>query len=627
MNLMRGLLATWPGRIGVLVLVGAIVGGGVLYARGNTAAPKVEQRTATVTRGSVSQTVSVSGSINPSGQVRLTFRSAGRLSDIYVAVGQQITVGQPLAKLETTDLETAMSNAQNNLANAQASYQKQLVATGDAQRSLDQARKTAASDLANAQQALAKLKSNYGAARTNYQTYTGGGYADITSFQNDLATLRTGIESTLNELLTTQQAEVKTAQTALYATFTPMANMAASNVSQLGPALEDYTNARSALLSVIADFDAAIANGSDPTSLSGSYQIAQTSFALASSRLSSALDTTASGLSGVQGNVITAQNALTGPVTKYIGPPYDGWRADLQTQYTLINTQLARVSSAKLKLSQATSALTTVTDAVNGSYLAAMQNIGTVTDRGAQNVQTAEATLAAKPADLQSAANAVQTAQTGVQTAQTNLDNATLRATVAGVVQTINGTVGEPASTSTTTPVILVANTGTVQLHGTVGESDVSKLKLGQVANVTVDALTGQKMTGKVVSLDPVATIQSGVPVYGIDIAVDVPASGLRAGMSGTASVILASKQNVLLVPNTTIRTVNGQRGVQLLKDGEVVDTAATFGLANDTVTEVVSGLAEGDVVVIPQARAATSAQPNRGGGQVIVPGAGGFGR
>ncbi len=169
---------------------------------------------------------------------------------------------------------------------------------------------------------------------------------------------------------------------------------------------------------------------------------------------------------------------------------------------------------------------------------------------------------------------------------------------------------------------MVLTNTQSMALHGTVGEADVSKLKLGQVANVTIDALAGQKMTGKVSSLDPVATISQGVPVYGIDIAIDIPAPSLKAGMSGTAAVILASKQNVLLVPNTAIRTLSGQRGVQVLKGGEPVDTPVTFGLANDQFTEAVSGLAEGDVIVIPQARAGASAQPNRGfggGGPVII--------
>jgi len=85
--------------------------------------------------------------------------------------------------------------------------------------------------------------------------------------------------------------------------------------------------------------------------------------------------------------------------------------------------------------------------------------------------------------------------------------------------------------------------------------------------------------------------------------------------LASLASVILASKQDVLVVPNTAIRTVSGQRGVQVLKDGETVDTPVTFGLSNDTQTEAVSGLKEGDVIVIPQARATTSAQPNRQGG------------
>ena len=91
--------------------------------------------------------------------------------------------------------------------------------------------------------------------------------------------------------------------------------------------------------------------------------------------------------------------------------------------------------------------------------------------------------------------------------------------------------------------------------------------------------------------------------------------------MSGTASVILASKQNVLIVPNTAIRAVNGQRGLTVLKDGESVDTVATFGISNDTNTEVLTGVSEGDVIVIPQARASASGNANNRGVQIGGPG------
>jgi hypothetical protein len=79
--------------------------------------------------------------------------------------------------------------------------------------------------------------------------------------------------------------------------------------------------------------------------------------------------------------------------------------------------------------------------------------------------------------------------------------------------------------------------------------------------------------------------------------------------------VIIASKQGVLTVPNLAIRTTAGRRYLQVLKDGEAVDTDVTFGIANDTTTEVVSGVAEGDLVVLPAARATATARPGAGGG------------
>jgi RND family efflux transporter MFP subunit len=246
-----------------------------------------------------------------------------------------------------------------------------------------------------------------------------------------------------------------------------------------------------------------------------------------------------------------------------------------------------------------------------------------VIDRGTQTVQSAETALASKPADIQSAQNTVTSAELSVATAQTNLEYATLRAPSAGVVQAINGTVGEPASSSTTTPVVLLANTGTVQLHGTVGESDISKLKLGLVANITVDALGATtRMTGKVTGVDPVATIQQGVPVYGVDVTIDVPNALIKPGMSGTASVILVSRQDVLTVPNLAIKTQGNRKYLQVLKDGQPVDVDATFGIANDTLTEVTGGgLKEGDLVILPQARAGATVAPNRGGQQQGGPG------
>ncbi|MEK7862217.1 MAG: efflux RND transporter periplasmic adaptor subunit, partial [Chloroflexota bacterium] len=80
---MRTFVASWPGRIAIVLLVAA-VGGGAMVARSTSTAPKAEIRTAPVTRGNVTQTVTVSGSVNALGQARLAFKTGGRLAQIYV---------------------------------------------------------------------------------------------------------------------------------------------------------------------------------------------------------------------------------------------------------------------------------------------------------------------------------------------------------------------------------------------------------------------------------------------------------------------------------------------------------------------------------------------------------------
>ena len=626
-NVVRGVVSTWPGRILVIVLAAVLVGGAVAMVRGNGGTAAATYRTAEASRASIAQTVAISGSVNPSGQARLNFRSSGRLSAILVAVGQQVTTGQELARIEDTDLQNALTNAQTSLATAQSNLQRQQQSYADAQRSVDNARRSADTDVANAQAALAKIKSTYASAKSSFTSFTAASIGDIAAFQGSLDTIQSQLDALvalMNQIVGGgDTGDFRTAYNALFGVYAPLQNARANSSSLLSPALADYQNARSALLSLMDDFDSAIAAGSDTTGIAGSYQLAQTNYAIATSRLTSALDTTSAVLAALQSAVSTAQNALNSSTTKKIGGPVDEWRAGLATLYGVAVGEQQRVSTVKLKITQAGTSSNTLSDAINGSYVTAVQNVPATIDRTRQAVQTAESTLASKPADIQSAQNGIASAQLAVQTAQTNLDNATLRAPSAGVIQAINGTVGEPASSSTTTPVVLLANTGTVQLHGTVGESDVSKLKLGLVANVTVDALgASTRMTGKVTGVDPVATIQQGVPVYGVDVTIDVPNAAIKPGMSGTASVILVSRQDVLTVPNLAIKTQGTRRYLQVLRDGQPVDVDATFGISNDTLTEVTGGgLKEGDLVILPQARAGATVAPNRGG----QPGPGGI--
>jgi HlyD family secretion protein len=617
MTVLRGILATWPGRLLGLALVAMIVAGAVVASRVSAQPAKPEVRTQAVTRGSVVQSVAVAGSVAAQSQVKMSFKSSGKIAALYVSVGQQVTPGQPLAKLDTTDLEAALAQAQANLATAQNNYNRTASTSGDALKALNQARQQAAQDLATAQAALNKLTTSYATAKSSFSTLTDGATTGITGFQNSLATIQSQIDALIAMMRQivggNDTGDLRNALNAIQGANSPaMQNAEANSISLLSPALSDYLSARSALLARVSDFDAALAAGSDTTTIASSFQLAMSNYNLATSRLSTAFDTTSAVLATVQSAVTTAQASLNTQATRDLHDPFDQWRTALSTLYNLVAAQQQNVSTVKLKISQATTNLNTISDAVGGSIATAIQNVTTTQQRGQQSIDSAQSSLNSKPYDVANSQASVDNAAAAVDTAQSNLANAVVTAPTGGVVASIASQVGETAAN----PFMTLANTTSIVLHGTIGETDVAKVKLGLVANVTVDAIgAAARMTGKVSSLDPVATIQQGVPVYGIDVMIDLPNPQVKPGMTGTATVIIASKQGVLTVPNLAIRTSGGRRYLQVLKDGEAVDTDATFGIANETVTEVMSGVSEGDLVVLPQARATATARPGAGGG------------
>jgi HlyD family secretion protein len=592
-------------------IVAATVAGLLAAACGGApAAPEV--RTAQVTRGAVTQTVAVSGSVSSAGTVKLNPATNGKVAQLLVTVGQQITAGQPLAKLDTVDLQAALTTAQNNLAGAQTNYDKAVSGIADAQSSLAQAQQSAANDNATAQTALAKMKANYAAAESSFGTLSTSVRPDVRSFTSAIDGIRLQVQQTINDMSERATPDVTSARSSLYSADTSLVNAQSYANGQLASAVAEFASARDTLAATITTFDNAIAAQSDPSSASTSFQTALSTYSATVTRLTTALDAPTSALSSAQSNVSSAQQNINTSTSRADGY-LDQARADMVGLQSMLTTESQLSSALKSRMTQISTATSVLTDAISGSYVNAVQNVVATQVRGAQAIQNAQTTVNNQPANVQSAQNSLANAQTAVATAQNNLDNALIKATVSGVVTTISAQVGENVSSTSSTGFIVISNTGSMALHGTIGEADVVKLKLNQVATVTVDAVGTAKMTGKVTSLDPVATIASGVPVYGIDVTIDLPNASVRPGMSGTANVIIASSPNTLTVPNLAVKTASGRRYLTLMKDGQPVDSDVTFGISNDTVTEVLTGAQEGDVVVLPQPRAAASGGANRG--------------
>lgn len=155
-------------------------------------------------------------------------------------------------------------------------------------------------------------------------------------------------------------------------------------------------------------------------------------------------------------------------------------------------------------------------------------------------------------------------------------------------------------------------------------EIDVVTVKPGQKATVTLDAITDKTFTGKVVSVDRVGTTTNNVTTYPVIIEFDTTSESILPNMAATANIILETKSDILLVPSGAINYQNSTATVTLLRDGQEITQTVEIGISNDTQTEIISGLSEGDVVVTgSQTSSSTQVTSSGGSGNIFSIGGG----
>jgi len=154
----------------------------------------------------------------------------------------------------------------------------------------------------------------------------------------------------------------------------------------------------------------------------------------------------------------------------------------------------------------------------------------------------------------------------------------------------------------------------------------VAKIKIGNKATLTFDAIDGLNISGQVAEIDALGTVTQGVVTYNIKIVFDAQDDRVKSGMSVNATIITDVKTDILLAPNAAVKTdTNGGSYVQTLDSAsQPQNVNVQIGLSNDTNTEITSGLNEGDKVVtqiITTGAAAATTGQSSGAGGLRIPG------
>jgi len=249
-------------------------------------------------------------------------------------------------------------------------------------------------------------------------------------------------------------------------------------------------------------------------------------------------------------------------------------------------------------------------------------------------------------AEVTQAQAALAQAQTKLTQAQEALAGCVLTAPSAGTVASVGGKVGDSVSagssagssssggssgtggasgggqstTSTTTVsgFVVLANPTGMETRVSFSEADAAKVKAGQPATVTLNVDSATKLNAHVVSVNPLpdAGATSGSVKYGATIALDGDVSKLRTGQTANISVVVARAENALQVPSAAVTGTGATASVRVLVDGAEQRRTVTAGVVGDQTTEITSGLAEGDEIVVGTTATGSTSSGTAGGGR-----------
>ncbi len=197
---------------------------------------------------------------------------------------------------------------------------------------------------------------------------------------------------------------------------------------------------------------------------------------------------------------------------------------------------------------------------------------------------------------IESARAGVGQAMANAQLAVTAVGKTVVRAPFGGKVIDVKTEVGE--TTTPGAPLVLLADTSVLHVDAEIDEADLARVRVGMPADVSLDALPGERVRGKVSSMAPsVGRDVRGGRSVAIDVEL-VPEPRLLVGMSADVDIIVDVRENSLFIPPNAVIGRGADRSVYLVQGGVAKKRTIDIGISTWESIEVKGGLAQGDEVI-----------------------------
>ncbi len=554
--------------IAIAIIVVVIVGARWWYLRSRQNGGQEEALpTATVERGDLRVTVAATGVLEPLTTVEVKSRTGGEIEKLYVEAGDYVKAGDVIAQLDPTEL-------QGNVEQAQATVDAAVARVKQTRYSSQVQQEQTRTQIQETQASLEMTRARLRQAQSQLEETRENTKQSVIQTQARLESARASLaEAKVQEQIQPELTRADISQ-------------AKAHISEVQATLD---NAEAELQRQERLLEKGFVSQQDVDNARRSYRTAQAQLEQAKTSLQTA-----------------------------------------QTQQVQIQVRQRQRESAEAALAEAEAALATAktsektqvqvrTDEVEASRLAVKQAEAALTRTKAGTL-----TDSAKIQDIVAATADHRKAQSSLDDVQYNFEHTTVVAPRDGVVlqkHVEEGTVipAGTAALSQGTAIVTIADITEMYVMTDVDEVDISRVKIGQPVDISVETLTNVKIIGRVDKLYPQGQEKENVIYFPVRIKVLDLHSELRPGMTADVTILTAERKDVLLVPDSAIDRSAGEPSVLLLSapGGESHSRKVMVGVTNYEQTEIISGLQEGDTLVLPSgAPEAQQGGASEGGGR-----------
>ncbi len=548
--------------ISAVIVIALIAGGYFVFSSLGGSTSQTKYVLAAAEKGQLVTTVSGSGQVSASKQVDIKATVSGDVLSVNAKVGDEVKKGKLIAQLDSTTAQKSVRDAEISLETAQLALEK-LQKPADALTLLQ-----AENSLAQAQQTKQDDEDNL---EKSYQDGLAAVQTIFTAFPN--------VMIRLHDIIIGQNIQNNNINY-----YVNIGDDYDFNMSQYGNRVS--VSYQKAAAEYEKNFNDYLTTNRSSDSEAIKTLVSETAVTVsdvsetiknASDLISHAYDV----IPSTQGKTINDANLTS-----------------LNSDSVIVKTYLTNITTAKNSIQSGEQALVNINNSITEktASLADLKN-------GPDEL------------DLRSQQISISQRQSALADAKEKLNDYSIRAPFDGVIAAMNVNQGDSIASISSYGTIATIITKSRVAGVSLNEVDASKVKVGQKAMLSFDAIDGLTIAGEVSQIDTIGTVSQGVVSYNVKIIFD-SSDQIKPSMSVSASIITDVKQDILLVPSAAIKGTEGAYYVETLSADSLSGQNATSsagvisasapvqqtvetGLSDDTSVEVTSGIKEGDLVVI----------------------------